>query len=139
MDIENRRFGVPFEYSITVGDQLNTFDTVVPTMLIQPFVENAIKHGIFHKKERGSIVISFFSENTNLKCVIEDNGIGRQKSNALNQQSGRHHQSRGLEIVNDRLDIMRKNNQGDFKFNIIDLVDLNQHPTGTRVEITLPR
>ena len=138
MKIEARRFSIPFTYNITVGENLDTFGIELPPMLLQPFVENAIKHGLFHKKEPGHIHIGFVEEDHVLICYVEDNGVGRKKSAELNTQKGRTHTSRGLEIVNERLAIIRASHPGDYKVKIIDLYDLHQNPMGTRVEITLP-
>lgn len=138
LKIEARRFSMPFTHQITVGDNLDTFSIQLPPMLLQPFVENAIKHGLFHKKAPGHISIGFIQEGNYLKCYVEDNGVGRKKSAELNMQQGRAHKSRGLEIVNERLDIIRASNPGDYHLKIIDLYDLQQNPTGTKVEIVLP-
>lgn len=138
MLIEAKRFSVPFEYKINVGNELDTFDTQVPSMILQPFVENAIKHGLFHKKEKGLITIGFYRENGHLKCYVEDNGIGRQKSIKVNEQDGREHVSRGLQIVDERFELIRKSHPGDYHVRIIDLYDTDHSSTGTRVEIKLP-
>ena len=138
MKIETKRFSIPFTYHITVGNELDTYSIELPPMLLQPFVENAIKHGLFHQKEPGHINIGFLKDNGYLKCYVEDNGVGRRKSAELNTQQGRGHKSRGLEIVQERLDIIRASNPGDYRVKIIDLYDLQQNPAGTRVEIKLP-
>ena len=138
MKIEAKRFSKPFKYKINVGDNLDTFETQVPSMMLQPFVENAIKHGLFHKKEGGQIIIGFHRENGHLKCYVEDNGVGREISARLNEQHGRSHVSRGLEIVKERLELIGKSHPGNYRVRIIDLHDLNQSPSGTRVEIRLP-
>ncbi|MFK8005261.1 MAG: histidine kinase [Saprospiraceae bacterium] len=138
MEIEKRRFQNPFSYNIIVGDEVDTFDTELPSMLTQPFVENAIKHGLFHKKEKGIINIKFLRENGSLKCIIEDDGVGRAKTLKLNAQSGRTHQSRGLQIVDERLELIRQSHPGNYKVKITDLFDLEQNALGTRVEVTLP-
>ncbi len=138
MKIESRRFGTPFTYAINVGDNIDTYSMEIPSMLLQPFVENAIKHGLFHKKDGGHINIAFIQENKSLKCVVEDNGVGRAKTAELNTQQGRGHKSRGLQIVNERLAIIRAANPGNYDVKISDLFDRQQNPSGTRVEITLP-
>ncbi len=138
MKIERERFTTPFEYSITVADDLDIYNVEVPSMLLQPFVENAIKHGLFHKKEQGQLSISFFNKNNTLLCTITDNGIGREKSKILNQQRGRTHQSRGLQIVDERLDLIRKSHPGDYAVQIHDLFDTQGSAIGTKVEISLP-
>ncbi len=138
MKIESRRFSNPFTYSINVGEEVDTYNMEIPSMLLQPFVENAIKHGLFHKKEGGHINIAFLRKNGSLKCVVEDNGVGRAKTAEINAQQGRNHTSRGLQIVNERLAIIRAANPGEYDVKITDLLDRQQNPSGTRVEITLP-
>ena len=138
MKIEARRFSNPFTFAITVGKEVDTYNMEIPSMLLQPFVENAIKHGLFHKKEAGHISIAFLRENGGLKCVVEDNGVGRVKSAELNAQQGRDHKSRGLEIVNERLAIISASHPGNYDVKTSDLLDRQHNPTGTRVEITLP-
>lgn len=138
MKIESNRFSKPFTFNITVGQEVDTYSMQIPSMLLQPFIENAIKHGLFHKKEGGHINIAFLIENGILKCVVEDNGVGRKKSSELNAQQGRDHQSRGLQIVNERLAIIRAKKPGNYEVKISDLLDRQQNPSGTRVEITLP-
>ena len=136
--VEARRFKTPFTYKIRVAKEVDTYSIEIPSMLLQPFVENAIKHGLFHKQGQGHIDIAFIRENGLLQCVVEDDGIGRIKSAELNAQQGRQHKSRGLEIVKERLNIIKAYNPGDYDIQVVDLYDRNQHPTGTRVEIFLP-
>ena len=138
MKIERERFTTPFEYSISVTDDLDIYNVEVPSMLLQPFVENAIKHGLFHQKGQGQLSISFLNKNNTLLCTIIDNGIGREKSNVLNQQRGRSHQSRGLQIVDERLNLIRKSHPGDYAVQIHDLFDTQGFSIGTKVEISLP-
>ncbi len=138
MKIEAKRLINPFTYSVNIGKEVDTYSMQIPSMLLQPFVENAIKHGLFHKKEGGHININFLRENGSLKCVVEDNGVGRAKSAEINAQQGRSHKSRGLQIVNERLAIIRKVNGGNYDVKISDLFDRQQNPSGTRAEITLP-
>ncbi len=138
LKIEARRFSQPFTYSITTGNEVDMFGVKIPSMLLQPFVENAIKHGLFHKKEAGHINIAFLLENGSLKCVVEDNGVGRAKAAEINAQQGRSHVSRGLEIVEERLEILHKSSPEKGAIKTIDLFDLQRNPIGTRVEIKLP-
>ncbi len=138
LKIESRRFSIPFTYQIMVGQEVDTYEFEIPSMLLQPFVENAIKHGLFHKKEKGQIDIIFNKENNLLKCTIEDNGVGRNKSKILNNQKGREHTSRGLQIIEERLEIVKKTYPGNYNIQIIDLFDRDKKPSGTRIEVFLP-
>lgn len=73
-----------------------------------------------------------------LKCVVEDNGIGRDEAKKINEQQGRGHVSKGLEIVKERLDIIKATHSGNYEVTVTDLFDLEHNPTGTRVDVTLP-
>lgn len=138
MKVESKRFSQPFTYAFSVDKELDTFEVKIPSMLLQPFVENSIKHGLFHKKSQGHITISFLKDKGMLKCVVEDNGIGRDEAKKINEQQGRGHVSKGLEIVKERLDIIGATHSGNYEVTVTDLFDLEHNPTGTRVDVTLP-
>jgi LytS/YehU family sensor histidine kinase len=138
LEIEALRFANPFEFDIDIAEDIDTFGIQIPAMLLQPFVENSIKHGLFHKKEKGKLQISFSKENSFLKCIIEDDGIGRDQAKKLNKQRGRKHKSRGLEIIKEQLDILRQSGFGKAYVEIIDLYADKKESIGTRVELLLP-
>ena len=138
MQVEARRFKMPFTYEINVGNNVDTFGMEIPAMLLQPFVENSIKHGLFHKEGKGHIKVSFSKDNGFLSCVVEDNGVGRAKSAEFNAQQGRQHQSRGMQIIDERLQIINRGESKVHEVTIEDIKDENDNPVGTRVEIQLP-
>ena len=138
VEIETIRFAKPFSYQIIIDEKLDTFDVRIPALLLQPFVENAIKHGLFHKKDKGNLLISFSKENDFLKCVIQDDGVGRVESARINTQKGRKHKSLGLEIIKEQLEILRQSGFGNVHYKIIDLYSPLQIPIGTKVVIMLP-
>jgi sensor histidine kinase YesM len=106
-------------------------------MIIQPFVENAIWHGLLHDKKRGRLIISFNKVDDRILCIIEDNGVGREKAIAIKQGKSRH-QSRGLQITRDRLSLYNSRFNVDANFEIEDLADENGKASGTRVNIWFP-
>lgn len=138
MEVEAIRFAIPFTYEINVSDEIDIYEIIVPAMLLQPFVENAIKHGLFHKKSKGNLLLSFSKEQSFLKCIIRDDGVGRKAAQKIKSQKGRKHTSRGLEIVKERLAILQQSGYGNVDFQIIDLFGAQQESIGTEVVILLP-
>lgn len=135
LQIEKTKYEDIFDFEIIC---VNTDkDIPVPPMLIQPFVENSIRHGVLNlMKNKGKICIRFFEQDDSLCCIIEDNGIGRQKSLQLKTKANAGHQSKGMELVQKRIDSLNS------IYNcviIITIEDINEWGvTGTRVLIKLP-
>ena len=138
LDLENLRFKNKFHYSVNIDPTLNQHDIEVPPMLLQPFVENAIWHGLLHKKEPGNLMISIRKDRDRLICIIEDDGVGRRSSEKLKARSNPHRRSMGMNITRNRLDILNHENQGSATLDIKDLYSDLGESKGTRVEITLP-
>lgn len=108
-------------------------------MVIQPFVENAIWHGLLHRKDKGGLLsIEFIQEDNKIHCIVEDNGIGRKSATALRMQSHPSHVSKGLQITKDRLQIYNSRFNMDASFDIEDLYDEQGKPSGTRVNLWFP-
>lgn len=138
IDLERMRFSQPFQYNLSVAKTIDQADTFIPSILLQPFVENAIKHGIFHKKTPGKLSISFYKNRDSLLCTIEDDGVGRKKSTEIKNRSPKNHISRGMEIINDRLEVIKKTDDFDIDYKITDLSDIKGNALGTRVSIKIP-
>ncbi|MEM7040633.1 MAG: hypothetical protein AAF570_26960, partial [Bacteroidota bacterium] len=134
LELEKLRFGEDFSFEIVGSD---TGIGQVPTLVIQPFAENALKHGLFHKKGPKHLHITFEGQDP-LICTIEDNGIGREA--AANIQSRRHptHHSFAMESIQKRMDLLSKKFDADFSVNIIDLTE-NGSSTGTRIVLQFPK
>jgi putative methionine-R-sulfoxide reductase with GAF domain len=138
LDLELMRFEQSFSYGIEIDEQLEVEEIMIPSMLLQPFVENALWHGLMHKKEQRSLKISFRKLHEELfECTIDDNGIGRKKSFELKAGQNRNrHESKGLSITSDRVNLMKK--QGyQANLEIIDKIDKTGDPAGTTVVIQL--
>ncbi|MBL7831495.1 MAG: tetratricopeptide repeat protein [Saprospiraceae bacterium] len=135
------RFQDKLEYEIILDSEIEDDIIGVPTMIVQPYVENAIEHGLRLKKD-GKVVIEFrLEDDETIKCIIQDNGIGRRQ--ALDMQAkgayGHKHQSRGTDITEKRLSLLSTKDGTSGGVTIIDLFDpLTQESTGTRVEILIP-
>ena len=106
-------------------------------MLIQPYVENAVRHGLLHKEGGGQLHVRFRLEGNMLHCTVEDNGIGRQKAAELKQERRKGHQSLGTALTAERLDVLRKSGFKGIEVRIEDLLD-GEAPAGTRVHLTIP-
>ncbi len=140
LDLEKLRFDNKFEYAIHVDQAIHEEDTAIPYLLIQPFVENAVIHGVGYKKENGLIDIKFlpFEDENYLLCIIEDNGVGREEAERLKKPSPIKSQSLGLKVNNERLEILNPNRIKDTSVKITDLRNEKGDPAGTRVEIRIP-
>ncbi|NIG51878.1 sensor histidine kinase [Chitinophaga sp. Cy-1792] len=138
MELEKLRFTDQFEYKINIDPALDADMIQMPTMIVQPFVENAIWHGLVHKKDKGRVTICFREVAERVHCTIEDNGVGRERSAAIKQLQGLQHSSRGLQITRDRLSIFSSKFGVDAGFTIEDLYDENGNAAGTRVTLWFP-
>ena len=140
IQLEALRFKGKIDYKIKVDASIDPDDTYLPSMVLQPFVENAIWHGLMHKNgesEKGVIEVSIKEENNRLYCIIEDNGVGREKARELQQQSVLKKTSLGMKITEERLRLLSKE-QVEQLVRITDLKDAFNHALGTRVEINIP-
>ncbi len=140
VELESVRFKEAFTYEINCDEDIDTDEVKIPTLLIQPFVENAIWHGLMHKEGMRKLKISFTDEGEYVQCIIEDNGIGRQKARELKITSGqdKKHTSKGIEVSLERLNAIQKQGGMSGTMEIIDLKDKDGLGIGTRVEINLP-
>ncbi|MBC7864878.1 MAG: histidine kinase, partial [Bacteroidia bacterium] len=139
MDIEALRFENRFEYEIIIDKKIDQGFVHIPSMLIQPYIENAIWHGLMHKKGKGKITVSIQLTDGFIKCTIEDNGVGRKKSLEFkSNQNFRAHKSVGMTITQERLEIINALNNSRLSVSITDLEDKEGTSCGTRVELFIP-
>lgn len=138
IDLEVMRFSGKFDYEIKVAENLDADYEQIPTMLLQPYVENAILHGLTPGDKKGMLRIEFFTRDNFIHAIVEDNGIGRKRSAEMNKDSHRTHKSMGMKITNDRLKLMGDVQQTAYQARIIDLMNKDGTSGGTRVEITWP-
>lgn len=137
LEIEMVRFNNEMTFVIQVDDNIDQDLIKIPGMLIQPYVENAIKHGLLHKKGPKSLKIHFYKQNDFLKIDIIDNGIGRERSAELNAIKNRGHQSFATHANSKRLELLNRAH-GTVGVEFIDLRDDMGFATGTAVKITIP-
>ena len=141
LQMESLRFANRFCYEIKLSPEIDSCSVLIPPMLIQPYVENAIWHGLMHKKDGKQAKVELILSKTgeSLLCVIEDNGIGREKAAALRaQKTGNHKRSMGMQITKDRIEMINKLYSTNTTMNIVDLHDEEGNATGTRVELVIP-
>ena len=137
-DLESARFDNKFKCEHYIDKCVNIRNIMIPPMLLQPFVENAIWHGLMHKKSTGTIKLIIKNSGPKLlKISIIDDGIGRDKAAELNSKSGTH-KSFGIEITAHRIEMMNKLYSTGTQMNIIDMKDDEGLASGTRVDLIIP-
>ncbi len=138
MQMESLRFNHRFDYVVKVEKGLNLDAIEIPPMLLQPYVENAIWHGLMHKEEKGRISVEVTRENGSLSFAIEDNGIGRKQAEALKSRNITKKRSMGMNITQNRIELLNQMFGKQTTIKIIDLEDENNLSAGTRVELSIP-
>ncbi|PHS64816.1 MAG: histidine kinase transcriptional regulator protein [Flavobacterium sp.] len=135
LEIEKLRFEDKLAFNILVDEKLE-LEQLFPSMILQPIVENAVNHGLFHKNKKGVIGIKFMYVNDEtFQVVIEDDGIGINKAKKMNKYTSKKDQSRSSEVIQERIDLLRQSNKWDINYQIEDLSDIT-NTTGTRVTLT---
>ncbi|MBI3501589.1 MAG: histidine kinase [Bacteroidetes bacterium] len=138
LELESLRWGNKFDYEIKINSAVEMDFHKIPSMLIQPYVENAIIHGVVPKENgNGKIEISISQNDTYIICMITDNGIGRKKSEEIKSKSSPLHESMGMKITNERLEVLNRIHHSNLSVNIFDLQE-NGNALGTKVEIYIP-
>jgi ligand-binding sensor domain-containing protein len=139
LSLEKLRFKDKMDYFIDVDSMIDRYSVLIPPMLIQPYVENSMRHGLRHKTEgRGYIRIKLTQMNNQLVVIVEDNGIGRER--AARYKTGEHieYQSKGMTLTADRIRMMNAGNEERITVEVIDLKDAEDRAAGTRVIISFP-
>jgi ligand-binding sensor domain-containing protein len=137
LELEKLRFGDEFNFFINVNDEIDVEHLQLPPMIIQPFIENALKHGLLHKKGEKKLFIDFKLTNDILICEIIDNGVGRKKSEEIKARNSRTYQSFSTEATDKRMDLLNSYNDKHYSFEIIDLYEAEKS-LGTKVIISIP-
>jgi LytS/YehU family sensor histidine kinase len=138
LTFELMRFEDRFNFTINCAPDLDTNSIEIPSMIIQPFAENAIRHGLCNLDNKpGELIINFHSKDNFLYCEIDDNGIGINQAMKLKEQAYIRHQSHGLELTRQRLALAAKLNKAEYSITITDKSDINAG-NGTRVILKFP-
>jgi len=140
LELEKLRFEDSLHYQINLIEGIDVDTIEIPTMLIQPYVENAIKHGLLHKKKDRKLTLNFTleKEQQNLLCEVIDNGVGRIKASALKAKRRAVHESFGSKATNDRLELLNYGKKHKTSVVINDLYSKEKTPLGTQVLISIP-
>ena len=143
IQLEQLRFNNKFHYHIDVDENVDTDNTEIPPLLIQPYIENAILHGLVNKEGKGDLWVSLQRSNGLLVCKIEDNGIGRANARDIQRKKTARHKSLGIEVTNERVSTLFS--LLDYKLDVLveDLFEskngsIEPQPAGTRVTISIP-
>ncbi len=128
---------VAFDYFIIPPDDIDPEEILISPMLLQPFVENSVIHGISHLENEGKIKIEFKAYQKLLECRITDNGVGRKKSNELRQSKKPGHQSVAMEVTKDRLNAL-KGNMNYTPLEMSDIINPENEISGTKVVVRIP-
>lgn len=139
LQLEALRFEEKFNYNIEVAENVHTADIYLPSMLIQPYVENAVKHGLLHIQHEKILTIVFNVDTQNiLICTITDNGIGRKRSNELNEMRQKKYTSFATGATQKRLELLNHERETAIAVVYDDLHDANGNASGTKVTLKIP-
>ncbi len=138
MELEKMRFDNDFEFVIETNAGVDTELIKIPSMIIQPYVENAVKHGLLHKEGRKLLSIDIYREQDQLIVKIEDNGIGREKSAEINKTRLEEHTPFSTEANKKRIELLNKGKTKPVSILIADKKDTSGNATGTIVTLTMP-
>ena len=136
LDLEKLRFGNEFTFELKLDEAIDPYSLTLPSMILQPFVENAIKHGLLHKKGEKKLSIQFILQEQ-LICEITDNGIGRKHAEKIKSRQNRN-ASFATSATEKRIELLNSFDRVNYKFEIIDLIE-NGQAAGTKVRISLPK
>lgn len=134
--LQQIRFEVPFEFSVELSPDLPTDELLVPPMLTQPFIENAIEHGFLHKEEQGHIDLIIKEGDQQLLIVVKDDGVGRVQASTLAKKT--KHESLATQITIERLKLIQKKLRQKSELLINDLFDKQNQVMGTQVQLNIP-
>jgi len=144
LSLESLRIDDDFEYIIDIDPSVNPNNILIPSMLLQPYVENALKHGLMHRNGKKKLTLRFSKncpiagwEKNHLFCEIEDNGVGRTVSRKINEQNGRVYQSKAMSLTQDRIDLLNSSDTSKLGLKIDDLKNKDGSAAGTKVNICI--
>jgi tetratricopeptide (TPR) repeat protein len=136
LSLENLR--IPdLKYSIEVDPLIDSNKVTIPNMMLQPYIENAIWHGLSHKKGEKNVSIRISKNENGILCEVEDNGVGRKIATELKSLYRKEHRSKGMELLSKRFTLLSREYGSDIRTTVEDLHD-NGTATGTKVAITVP-
>jgi sensor histidine kinase YesM len=138
LDLQKLRMEDKLDYELIVDEKLDIEITEIPPMLAQPFIENAIEHGIRHKEGKGKVSIRIALKENAIIYEIEDDGVGRKKARELNDKKNKDHVSMAVSLTSSRLQSIWGRKKPAHYFDVIDKEDDNGSPAGTIVRFKIP-
>lgn len=141
LDLEKKRYSNKFQYAICYDEDFEIEELQVPPMLLQPYIENTVVHGVGNLQGGGQIDIVFKEHKSNIICTITDNGIGRERADELKKLrvGGQRHKSMGMGITSTRLNLLNSLNEGDYDVQVKDLKDKEGESLGTEIIVSFPK
>ncbi len=137
VSLEKRRFEENFVFNYDLDPTIDTDEIMIPPMLLQPYIENSIKHGLMNKEGIRMLTLSIIRDNAYIKIEIDDNGIGREQASLLRKNTLKY-QSMGMSINNDRINLLGKTNDFFIEIQVEDKKTVMDVSEGTRVVIRIP-
>jgi LytS/YehU family sensor histidine kinase len=135
--LEHNRFKEKFDYQILVDENINLDQFSIPPMLLQPYIENAIWHGLRYKKQKGNLAILIHKKDEeSVKIVIKDNGIGREKSQELKTKNQLKQKSKGMSTIKNRIAILNDMYKERISVKVTNVLENGE---GTKVELLLKK
>ena len=139
LDLEQLRYGDEFKFKIIIDDAVEKDYIQLPSMLLQPYVENSLRHGIRNKKEgHGEVIISFNQTENTLICSVKDNGVGRDAAARLKSKEHIEYQSKGMQLTERRIQLLNTGLKYKITVEVLDLKDEMGNATGTEVIVEIP-
>jgi ligand-binding sensor domain-containing protein len=139
LELEKNRLEEKFNYEVEVSEELRNEDYYIPPMVLQPFLENSLRHGIRYRKDnKGRIMVRVYKGDREIVCVIEDNGVGREQAARNKRANPIEYQSKGMTLTANRIDLINKGRQEKIKVAIEDMFHADGSPGGTRVTVSFP-
>jgi ligand-binding sensor domain-containing protein len=139
LELEKTRLENAFSWSVAIDKAVDPAEYYIPPMILQPFVENSVRHGLrFRKDKAGTVTITVRREGDHLICILEDNGVGRKAAMHYKSISPINYQSKGLSLTADRITMFNKEHEQKITMQIDDLEDELGNPLGTMVTIRFP-
>jgi len=139
LELEKDRLENVFIYKITVEENIYPQNYLIPPMILQPYVENSVRHGVRYRKDKEGVILINVSRHKNyLTFVIEDNGIGRKKSQQLKGNTSIEYQSKGMSLTGDRIKMLNEKSGSKIEVLIDDMENTEGQPLGTKVIVRFP-
>jgi signal transduction histidine kinase len=139
LEMEAMRFNHKLSYQLQVGPEIDAAFVEIPPLLLQPYVENAIWHGLMHKKDGGTVVVRLQQPSEDaLLVTITDNGVGRARAAELKSKSATKHKSFGMKVTSERIQLINQLYQSHTRVEVHDRVDAHGEAAGTEVVISIP-